>query len=89
MSSSRTLPNLLQDTDKLRNTHIIENTFHPHRIEIGERTLIQEPWVHHATLREVINHHVEEFDLVGRQLSLALELIERVFCRFAVEADQR
>ncbi|WP_454623263.1 hypothetical protein [Brucella anthropi] len=59
-SSSRTLPNLIQDTDKLRNTHIIENTFHPHRIEIGERTLIQEPWVLHATLREVINHHVEE-----------------------------
>ena len=34
-------------------------------------------------------HHVEKLDLVGRQRSLALELIERVFCCLAVEADQR
>src|SRR5690606_4453038 len=83
-SSSRTVPNLLQDTDKLKNTHIVENTFHPHRIEISERALIEEPWIHHASVRKVINYHIKKFDLIGRQLSLALELIERVFCCFAV-----
>ena len=52
---------------ELNDLAFLEHAGDAERIDVGERGLVEQPRVHRAARGQVIDHHVEEFELVGRQ----------------------
>jgi len=56
---------IFQDRDDLCDFDVGEYAGKAHVVQVRERALIEEARVHGATLRQVIDDHVEELDLIG------------------------
>jgi hypothetical protein len=66
-----------------------EHAVEAHGISVGERAFVEQAGVHRAVRGQVLDDHVDELDLVGRQRPSRHEAGERPHRRLAVHADQR
>ena len=58
-------------------------------VEIGERGFIEQLRVHHAARGQMINHKVEKFELIRRELAAVQEFSEGSLGRLSVKANER
>ena len=68
---------------------LTKNSLNAERIQIRERALVEQCWFHRPTLSEMVDDHVHEFQLVGRQCLVLKKGDEGLLSSFSIETDER
>jgi hypothetical protein len=79
---------LLQDLYEAHYVRLLEHAFDTVAVEIREGRLVQRSRVRHAARREMIDHEVDEFELIRSEPAAVQEVSKGTFGRFAVGTHQ-
>lgn len=86
--SHRPFPNPLQHLHNLRHGRRCEHPQWPQRIDIRIRRLEQSSRFHHPVLRQLLDHQIDELNLVRRRRGAANEIAESLHRCLPVEPHQ-
>jgi hypothetical protein len=77
-----------KDFDQLHNLPFAEHAGDAKGIEVSKGRLVEQPGIHHAARRQVLDHHVDELVLMSRELSALDESIEGALGGSTVQTHQ-
>ena len=79
---------LAQDSHQPNRVGLLEHALHSKTVEVGERRLVEQFRVHDSPFGQMIDHQIEELELIGRELPAGKEVRKRALGSLPVEPDQ-